>query len=57
MFEWFKRRTSPHLAALSQASILGDTPEGDYSRAWTRASRTAEPNLTAGTVVFEEGRG
>ena len=113
MFEWFRRRTSPHLAALSQASILGETasppcgkyqplhkylkgrfatvvvlkmseiedllgfslpaharadrewwtvadphtPEGDYSRAWTRASRTAEPNLTAGTVVFEEGRG
>lgn len=33
------------------------TSEGDYSRAWTRASRTAEPNLIAGTVVFEQGRG
>jgi hypothetical protein len=29
------------------------TAEGDYSRAWTRASRTAEPNLAAGTVMFE----
>ena len=113
MFEWFRRRTSPHGAALSQAPILGEaasnpcgkyqplhkylkgrfatavvlkiseiedllgfslpalaradrdwwtvadqnTPEGDYSRAWTRASRTAEPNLTAGTVMFEERRG
>jgi hypothetical protein len=113
MFEWFRRRTSSHLAALSQAPILGEatsnpcgkyqplhkylkgrfatavvlkmseiedllgfslpavaradrewwtvadphTSEGDYSRAWTRASRTAEPNLTAGTVVFEEGHG
>jgi hypothetical protein len=25
MFEWFGRRTSPHLAALSQASIPGET--------------------------------
>jgi hypothetical protein len=113
MFAWFRRRTSTHPAARSQASILGETTskacgkyhplhkylkgrfatavvlkmseiedllgfplpalaradrewwtvadphtsEGDYSRAWTRANRTAEPNLTAGTVMFEEGRG
>jgi hypothetical protein len=33
MFEWFRRRTSAHLAALSPASILGETaspPFGKY---------------------------
>ena len=109
MFEWIRRRTASHLAARSQAPVLGEptsnacgkyqplhkylqgrfatavvlkmseiedllgfslpplartdrdwwtaadphTADGEYSRAWTRASRTAEPHLTAGTVVFE----
>jgi hypothetical protein len=30
-----------------------NTSEGGYSDAWTKASRSAVPKLSAGTVVFE----
>ena len=48
--------TLPDLARLHQewwANADADSTPSAQSRSWTRASRTAKPNLLARTVVFE----